>query len=60
MDLATLGGGLFVFAVIVLADKIDVVVDALSSSDDPLTDFDADVDGGDEDGDDSFNPSDDT
>lgn len=44
MDLALLGGGAFAVGVIVLADKTDAIVDALSTSDDPLTDFDADLD----------------
>ena len=47
MELALLAGGAFAVAVIVLADRIDDVVDALYSSDDPLTDFDADLDGND-------------
>ncbi|PSQ00337.1 hypothetical protein BRC92_12375 [Halobacteriales archaeon QS_4_69_31] len=44
MDIALLGGGVFALAVIVIADRIDDIVDAFSSSDDPLTDFDADLD----------------
>jgi len=44
MDLALLAGGAFAVAVIVLADRVDDVVDALHSSDDPLTDFEADLD----------------
>lgn len=48
MDLALLAGGAFAVAVIVLADRVDAVVDALHSSDDPLTDFDADLDDADE------------
>jgi len=55
MDIALLAGGAFAVAVIVLADRVDAVVDYFSSSDDPLTDFDAEFD--EEDGsDDSTDP----
>jgi len=45
MDLALLAGGTFAVAVIVLADRSDDIVDRLVTSDDPLTDFDAELDG---------------
>ena len=44
MDLALLAGGAFAVAVIVLADRSDDIVDRLVTSDDPLTDFDAELD----------------
>ncbi|MFB6151339.1 MAG: hypothetical protein ABEJ40_05990 [Haloarculaceae archaeon] len=44
MELALLGGGVFAAGVILVADRTDAIVDALHSSDDPLTDFDADLD----------------
>jgi len=44
MDLATVGVGVAAFLVIVVADRIDAIVDVLWSSDDPLTDFDANDD----------------
>jgi hypothetical protein len=53
MDIALLAGGVFAATVIVLADRVDAVVDYFSSSDDPLTDFDAEFD--DEDGGDDAN-----
>jgi len=53
MDPALLAGGVFAAAIIVLADRADAIVDRFSSSDDPLTDFDADLD---EDGDESADP----
>ncbi|MEF8853048.1 MAG: hypothetical protein V5A44_10645 [Haloarculaceae archaeon] len=43
MDPVLLAGGAFAVAVIVLADRADAIVDRFSSSDDPLTDFDADL-----------------
>lgn len=46
MNLALLAGGAFAVTVLVLADRVDDVVDALYSSDDPLTDFDADLEDG--------------
>jgi hypothetical protein len=44
MDLALVGGGVAAVAIIVLADRVDDVVEYFVSSDDPLTDFDADLD----------------
>jgi len=56
MDIALLAGGAFAVAVIVLADRVDAVVDYVSSSDDPLTDFDAEFDEESEGSDDSTDP----
>jgi|GEM_PF-2172326 len=56
MDIALLAGGVFAAAVIVLADRVDAVVDYFSSSDDPLTDFDAELDEESEGSDDSTDP----
>jgi len=62
MDLATVGLGVAAFSLIVLADRIDAVVDALWSSDDPLTDFDpsADASGDEASGEDGAAPFDDS
>jgi hypothetical protein len=54
MEIALLAGGAFAVAVIVIADRVDDVVDYVSSSDDPLTDFDTEFD--EEEGDDSTDP----
>jgi len=56
MNLALLAGGAFAVTVLVLADRADDVVDAVYSSDDPLTDFDANLE--DEAGTDADDPSD--
>jgi hypothetical protein len=55
MEIALLAGGAFAVAVIVIADRVDDVVDYVSSSDDPLTDFDTEFDE-EEGGDDSTDP----
>jgi hypothetical protein len=62
MDLATVGLGVAAFSLIVLADRIDAVVDVLWSSDDPLTDFDpsSDAPSDDASGDDGTPPFDDS
>jgi hypothetical protein len=44
MDLALLAGGAFAVTVLVLADRVDAIVDALYSPDDPLTNFEANLD----------------
>ncbi|PSP31467.1 hypothetical protein BRC64_09870 [Halobacteriales archaeon QH_10_67_22] len=59
MDIALLAGGVFAVAVIVLADRVDAVVDTLHTSDDPLTDFDAELDAEPESGDDAAESLDD-
>jgi len=62
MELATVGLGVAAFSLIVLADRIDAVVDVLWSSDNPLTDFDPSADTSAEDGsaDDGTAPFDDS
>jgi hypothetical protein len=55
MDPVLIAGGVFAAAVIVLADRADAIVDRLHSSDDPLTDFDAEFDEETDDGTDPFN-----
>ena len=55
MDPVLIAGGVFAAAVIVLADRADAIVDRFSSSDDPLTDFDAEFDEETDDGTDPFN-----
>jgi hypothetical protein len=55
MDPVLIAGGVFAAAVIVLADRADAIVDRFSSSDDPLTDFDAEFDEDTDDGTDPFN-----
>ena len=55
MDPALIAGGVFAAVVIVLADRADAIVDRFSSSDDPLTDFDAEFDEETDDGTDPFN-----
>lgn len=56
MDIWLLVGGLFAVTVLVLADRVDAIVDYLHTSDDPLTDFDAELDGRDDDAEDSRDP----
>lgn len=56
MDIWLLVGGLFAVTMLVLADRVDAIVDYLHTSDDPLTDFDADLSGRDDDSEDSRDP----